>query len=234
MVPDCVRSWSHLGRVGDVYGFIRGHGGVFSDISGHEPDCWPDQLVLVLYSLMNLILLPLPGCLWRFWGVMDRVVSQMLAEIDGLNDSTQDLFIIGASNRPDLIDPALLRPGRFDKLLYVGVNSEATYRERVLKALTRKFKLHEDVLLYEIAKKCPPNFTGADMYALCADAWFHAAKRKVLVADSDSTDSPDHPDSIVVEYEDFLKVLGELSPSLSMVELRKYELLRDQFQGSSR
>lgn len=55
---------------------------------------------------------------------------QMLAEIDGLNDSSQDLFIIGASNRPDLIDPALLRPGRFDKLLYVGVNSEASYRER--------------------------------------------------------------------------------------------------------
>lgn len=50
---------------------------------------------------------------------------------------------------------------------------------RVLKALTRKFKLHEDVSLYSIAKKCPPNFTGADMYALCADAWFHAAKRKV-------------------------------------------------------
>ncbi|KAL2540525.1 Peroxisome biogenesis protein 6 [Abeliophyllum distichum] len=179
-------------------------------------------------------LAPARGASGDSGGVMDRVVSQMLAEIDGLNDSTQDLFIIGASNRPDLIDPALLRPGRFDKLLYVGVNSEATYRERVLKALTRKFKLHEDVLLYEIAKKCPPNFTGADMYALCADAWFHAAKRKVLVADSDSTDSPDHPDSIVVEYEDFLKVLGELSPSLSMAELRKYELLRDQFQGASR
>lgn len=53
---------------------------------------------------------------------------------------------------------------------------------RVLKALTRKFKLHENVSLFSIAKKCPPNFTGADMYALCADAWFHAAKRKVLIA----------------------------------------------------
>ena len=50
---------------------------------------------------------------------------------------------------------------------------------RVLKALTRKFKLHQDISLYSIAKKCPPNFTGADMYALCADAWFNAAKRKV-------------------------------------------------------
>lgn len=117
----------------------------------------------------------------------------------------QDLFIIGASNRPDLIDPALLRPGRFDKLLYVGVNSEVSYRERythiyslcsicidfkgiqplafgrILEARTRKFKLHENVSLYKIAQKCPPNFTGADIYALCADAWFHAAKRKVNI-----------------------------------------------------
>lgn len=46
-------------------------------------------------------------------------------------------------------------------------------------ALARKFKLHENVSLLSVAKKCPPNFTGADMYALCADAWFHAAKLKV-------------------------------------------------------
>ncbi|XP_073292161.1 peroxisomal ATPase PEX6 isoform X2 [Primulina huaijiensis] len=178
-------------------------------------------------------LAPARGASGDSGGVMDRVVSQMLAEIDGLNDSSQDLFIIGASNRPDLIDPALLRPGRFDKLLYVGVNSEASYRERVLKALTRKFKLHEHVSLYEIAQKCPPNFTGADMYALCADAWFRAAKNKALSADSKSS-LDDLSDSIVVEYEDFIEVLRELSPSLSMAELKKYELLRDQFQGPSR
>ncbi|KGN44900.1 peroxisome biogenesis protein 6 [Cucumis sativus] len=166
-------------------------------------------------------------------GVMDRVVSQMLAEIDGLNDSSQDLFIIGASNRPDLIDPALLRPGRFDKLLYVGVNSEASYRERVVKALTRKFKLHENISLLSIAKKCPPNFTGADMYALCADAWFHAAKRKVISSDSSSSiDGQD--DTVIVEHDDFVEVLKELSPSLSMAELKKYEQLRDQFEGAAK
>eukprot|EP00257_Ricinus_communis_P017265 XP_015575666.1 LOW QUALITY PROTEIN: peroxisome biogenesis protein 6 [Ricinus communis] len=179
-------------------------------------------------------LAPARGASGDSGGVMDRVVSQMLAEIDGLNDSTQDLFIIGASNRPDLIDPALLRPGRFDKLLYVGVNSDASYRERVLKALTRKFTLHQDVSLYSIAKKCPLNFTGADMYALCADAWFHAAKRKVLTSDSESASLVDQPDSVIVEFDDFKKVLSELSPSLSMAELKKYELLRDQFEGSSK
>ncbi|KAK1559426.1 hypothetical protein Q3G72_014366 [Acer saccharum] len=173
-------------------------------------------------------LAPARGASGDSGGVMDRVVSQMLAEIDGLNDSTQDLFIIGASNRPDLIDTALLRPGRFDKLLYVGVNSDASYRERVLKALTRKFKLHENVSLYSIAKKCPPNFTGADMYALCADAWFHAAKRKVLNSDSDSNSDSnssciDQVDSVVVENGDFVKVLGELSPSLSLAELKNLQ-----------
>ncbi|KAK4351689.1 hypothetical protein RND71_031002 [Anisodus tanguticus] len=204
----------------------------FLSVKGPEPDLLdhvsfsPDQLDHVSFSSMNLTLLLQPGVLLE--------TPEMLAEIDGLNDSTQDMFIIGASNRPDLIDPALLRPGRFDKLLYVGVNSEASYRERVLKALTRKFKLKEDISLFSIAKRCPPNFTGADMYALCADAWFHAAKRKELASGSDSTGSDDQDDSIVVEYEDFLKVLGEISPSLSMAELKKYELLREQFEGSSR
>ncbi|CAM8982181.1 unnamed protein product [Rhodiola kirilowii] len=76
-------------------------------------------------------LAPARGASGDSGGVMDRVVSQMLAEIDGLSDSSQDLFIIGASNRHGLIVPALLRPCRFDKLLYVGVNSEASYRERL-------------------------------------------------------------------------------------------------------
>ncbi|CAH9098755.1 unnamed protein product [Cuscuta epithymum] len=179
-------------------------------------------------------LAPARGASGDSGGVMDRVVSQMLAEIDGLNDSTQDLFIIGASNRPDLIDTALLRPGRFDKLLYVGVNSEASYRERVLKALTRKFKMHEDVSLLSIAKKCPPNFTGADMYALCADAWFLAAKRKALATGpDDSTGSSNTQGTIIVEHDDFLKVLEDLSPSLSMAELKKYDALREQFEGGS-
>ncbi|CAF2052268.1 unnamed protein product [Brassica napus] len=148
-------------------------------------------------------LAPARGASGDSGGVMDRVVSQMLAEIDGLSDSSQDLFIIGASNRPDLIDPALLRPGRFDKLLYVGVNADASYRERVLKALTRKFKLSEDVSLYLVAKKCPSTFTGADMYALCADAWFQAAKRKAMVS------FPFHKDQLLSPLSDDLIQLGK-------------------------
>jgi peroxin-6 len=179
-------------------------------------------------------LAPARGASGDSGGVMDRVVSQMLAEIDGLNDKSQDLFIIGASNRPDLIDPALLRPGRFDKLLYVGVSSDATYRERVLAALTRKFTLDKNVSLVGIARRCPVNFTGADMYALCADAWLQATKRKVAQRDkfTGSSDIKEADDNIVVvKQDDFFKALGELTPSLSRAELDRYERLRIQFEG---
>ena len=67
----------------------------------------------------------------------NRVVSQLLAELDGLKKS-RDVFVIGATNRPDLLDPALLRPGRFDKLLYLGISKEKEDRLKIMKALTRK------------------------------------------------------------------------------------------------
>uniref|UniRef100_A0A8B9MR69 Peroxisomal ATPase PEX6 n=1 Tax=Accipiter nisus TaxID=211598 RepID=A0A8B9MR69_9AVES len=111
-------------------------------------------------------------------GVMDRVVSQLLAELDGLH-STRDVFVIGATNRPDLLDSALLRPGRFDKLVYVGINEDRESQLQVLSAITRKFKLDQSVNLTTILEKCPAQLTGADIYALCSDAMMCAVKRKV-------------------------------------------------------
>lgn len=70
-------------------------------------------------------------------GVMDRIVSQLLAELDGLQ-SNRDLFVIGATNRPDLIDPSLLRPGRFDKLVFAGLSESPEHRLQVLKAALKK------------------------------------------------------------------------------------------------
>jgi len=68
---------------------------------------------------------------------MDRIVSQLLAELDGVNRGG-DVFIIGATNRPDLIDPALLRPGRFDKLIYLSVPLDNESQLPIIRALTRK------------------------------------------------------------------------------------------------
>ena len=74
-------------------------------------------------------------------GVMDRIVSQLLAELDGMSDGEEGgggVFVIGATNRPDLLDQALLRPGRFDKMLYLGISDTHDKQRTILEALTRK------------------------------------------------------------------------------------------------
>lgn len=74
-------------------------------------------------------------------GVMDRIVSQLLAELDGMSDGEDGgggVFVIGATNRPDLLDAALLRPGRFDKMLYLGVSDTHEKQLTIMEALTRK------------------------------------------------------------------------------------------------
>jgi peroxin-6 len=123
-------------------------------------------------------------------GVMDRIVSQLLAELDGIASSSTaggggsgDVFVIGATNRPDLLDPALLRPGRFDRLLYLGVSDTDEGQLRILEALTRKFRLDPALDLSRVASACPFNFTGADFYALCADALLNAMSRKAQEID---------------------------------------------------
>jgi peroxin-6 len=123
-------------------------------------------------------------------GVMDRIVSQLLAELDGMSsgDGASDVFVIGATNRPDLLDPALLRPGRFDRMLYLAVSQTHLEQLNILQALTRKFKLDEDVGdLQVIAEQCPMNLTGADFYALCSDAMLKSMTRKAEWIDKQVT-----------------------------------------------
>lgn len=90
----------------------------------------------------------------------ERVVNTILAEMDGLEE-LQSVVVIGATNRPNLIDPALLRPGRFDELIYVGV-PDAAGRERILKIQTEKMPLDKDVDLAAIAARTE-RYTGADL-----------------------------------------------------------------------
>ncbi|XP_005103774.1 peroxisome assembly factor 2 [Aplysia californica] len=159
-------------------------------------------------------------------GVMDRVVSQLLAELDGLHQS-YDVFIIGATNRPDLLDPALLRPGRFDKLLYLGVSGDSSAQLNILQALTRKFDMAPDLNLNSVADECPPNLTGADLYALCADALLNAMRTKIERLEAGSKEDESR---LVVSQEDFLAALKTLVPSVSLEELQKYEQIRHSFQ----
>ncbi|XP_064302598.1 peroxisome biogenesis factor 6 isoform X3 [Phalacrocorax carbo] len=158
-------------------------------------------------------------------GVMDRVVSQLLAELDGLH-STGEVFVIGATNRPDLLDPALLRPGRFDKLVYVGINEDRESQLQVLSAVTRKFKLDPSVNLTAILEKCPAQLTGADIYALCSDAMMCALKRKVeWIEEGLDTESS----ALILTMEDFLQAAARLQPSVSEQELLRYRLIQQKF-----
>ncbi|GFS08952.1 peroxisome assembly factor 2 [Elysia marginata] len=160
-------------------------------------------------------------------GVMDRIVSQLLAELDGLHQS-HDVFVIGATNRPDLLDPALLRPGRFDKLLYLGVCKDSKAQLSILEAQTKKFKLEKDLDLMNVAEKCPKNLTGADLYALCADAMLNCMRRKITGLESGADTEEGN---LEVSEQDFDDALRVLVPSVSKEELEKYAQIRASFQS---
>lgn len=187
-------------------------------------------------------------------GVMDRIVSQLLAELDGMSggdDGGGGVFVIGATNRPDLLDQALLRPGRFDKMLYLGVSDTNEKQQTILEALTRKFTLHPSVSLASVAQKLPFTYTGADFYALCSDAMLKAVTRQATAVDAKirainadaATKTPistayyfDHyatPEDIavMVTEPDFLAANDELIPSVSAGELAHYERVRATFEG---
>ncbi|OWP01409.1 peroxisomal bioproteinsis factor [Marssonina coronariae] len=188
-------------------------------------------------------------------GVMDRIVSQLLAELDGMSDGEDGgggVFVIGATNRPDLLDAALLRPGRFDKMLYLGVSDTHEKQLTIMEALTRKFTLHPTLSLPRIASRLPFTYTGADFYALCSDAMLKAVTRQASLVDSKVAQinsfntlsgKPkistayffDHHASkedvaVMVTEEDFVDAEKELIPSVSAKELEHYGTVRAQFE----
>ncbi|EPS97368.1 hypothetical protein FOMPIDRAFT_79362 [Fomitopsis schrenkii] len=187
-------------------------------------------------------------------GVMDRIVSQLLAELDGLSGGKAgaDVFVIGATNRPDLLDPALLRPGRFDRMLYLGVSNTHAAQLNILQALTRKFRLHPALSLEDIAEQCPFHYTGADFYALCADALLKAMSRKAEELEATiaklnaQPPDPRHAYPLTPQYylaeiatpaemevlvmqQDFEAALNELVPSVSQAEMDHYARIQQRF-----
>ncbi|KAH3898665.1 related to Peroxisomal biogenesis factor 6 [Saccharomycodes ludwigii] len=186
-------------------------------------------------------------------GVMDRIVSQLLAELDGANGDGGGVFVVGATNRPDLLDEALLRPGRFDKLLYLGISDTNEKQCNIIKALTRKFAISEDTDLLEVAANCPFTYTGADFYALCSDAMLNAMTRvakdidlkldKYNKEENDNVKKPvslkfwfdnvanDYDIKVVVTMEDFIKAQKNLKPSVSAEELEHYLKIRANFEN---
>lgn len=155
-------------------------------------------------------------------GVMDRIVSALLAELDGVSSSA-DVFVLAATNRPDLIDPALLRPGRFEKLVFLGVCEDRAGQVKILQAVTSKIPLGADVSLDQVAELLPLTLTGADLYALCTDALYNALHRitcKIAAGEIDKDEA-----SVSVGEEDLAVAASHLIPSVTPSELAHYKAL---------
>lgn len=106
----------------------------------------------------------------------DRVINQILSEIDGIS-GTKTLFIIGATNRPDILDPGIMRPGRLDQLIYIPLPDEPS-RVSIFKSNLRKSPVHENVNINEIAK-ITDGYSGADIAEICQRAAKYAIKESI-------------------------------------------------------
>ncbi|KAI9188210.1 Ribosome biogenesis ATPase rix7 [Blastocladiella emersonii ATCC 22665] len=159
-----------------------------------------------------------------------RVVNTLLTELDGL-DSRRAVYIIAATNRPDILDPAMLRPGRLDKLLHVRLPQPAE-RVEILATMTRKTPLHPDVDLRAVAldNRCD-GFSGADLSALVREASVDALREYLAAGGGTDGAGPDYP--LLVGPRHFDNALENVAPSVSRAELRQYEKLDATF-GAAR
>ncbi|GBE20506.1 ATP-dependent zinc metalloprotease FtsH [archaeon BMS3Abin17] len=149
--------------------------------------------------------------------VTERVLNQMLAEMDGLED-LKDILVIGATNRPDMLDPGLLRPGRFDKILLVGAPEEKG-RENILRIHTKNMPLTKDVSITDLAKKTV-GYTGADMEALVREAALLALRENM--------------DAKQVRKKHFEEALKKVKPSVSKPTIEVYKKIEDNFLKSAK
>lgn len=147
---------------------------------------------------------------------------RLLIQIDGLGSSPnkEDLIIVmGATNRPDLLDPALLRPGRFEKLCYIGISSSSEGILHVLQACSRKMRFDDDVSLEAIAESCAGQpYTGADLYGICAEAWTRAVVREIQ-----KSSRPVDVKKIIVTIQDMEAALAKIKPSLTEEDVAMYQ-----------
>lgn len=177
----------------------------------------------------------------------ERLVNQLLTEMDGI-DGRQGVYLIAATNRPDIIDPALLRPGRLDKMLYVPL-PPAEGRVSILKTLTRHTPLSSDVELERIGMSPSlDGFSGADLAALVREACVAALKASfknlehndtnttgAAIRESDmdlqNTSSALRPTAYVTPQH-FEMALQNVQPSVSKKDQRMYDALRLKLRSS--
>ncbi|MGB0005158.1 MAG: CDC48 family AAA ATPase [Nitrososphaeraceae archaeon] len=156
--------------------------------------------------------------------VTERVISQLLTELDGLEILT-NVVVIAATNRPDIIDPALLRPGRFDRLLYVPPPDKES-RMHVLKIHTKKKPLADDVKIDVLADQTE-GYTGADIAAL-ASAAVMLALREHVAKYKDPKEAERTKEELKIHMSHFEEAMKKIRP-LSKQEIDMYKNVSEQF-----
>jgi transitional endoplasmic reticulum ATPase len=146
--------------------------------------------------------------------VSERVVNQLLTELDGLEEMG-NVMVIGATNRPDMIDPALLRSGRFDRLVFIG-EPEQEGREQILKIHTRNSPLAPDVSLREIAE-ITDGYVGSDLESIAREA--------AMVALREDEEAEE------VEMRHFRQAMENVRPTITDDIMDYYEQIEEQFKG---
>jgi transitional endoplasmic reticulum ATPase len=158
-------------------------------------------------------------------GVGERMVSQLLTELDGI-EALEDVVVIATSNRPDLIDSALLRPGRLDRHVHVPVPDEAA-RRKIFAVHTRDKPLADEVDLEELAAKTE-NYVGADIEAVAREAAMDASREfvnSVTPAEIDDT-----VDNVRLTMDHFEHALDEVTPSVDEEAKERYEEIEAEFE----
>ncbi len=149
--------------------------------------------------------------------VTERVLNQLLAEMDGLEEM-KDILVIGATNRPDMLDTALLRPGRFDKILLVNAPEEDG-RSNILKIHTKNMPLAKDVSLKDFAKRTI-GYTGADLESLTREAALLALREDI--------------NSDKVKKKHFEEAFKKIKPSVSKPTIEVYKKIEEDFLKSAK
>ena len=149
--------------------------------------------------------------------VSEHVLNQILSEMDGIEDNN-DIVIIGATNRPDMLDPAILRPGRFDRILLVGPTDKKG-RLEIFKIHTKNMPLAKDVDITELAEKTE-GYVGSDIEGLCREAAM-LALRKDIKADK-------------VNLANFEDAMGKVKPSVTKSDIERYKKVEENYLRSAK
>ena len=131
--------------------------------------------------------------------------------------------IIASTNRPDLVDTALLRPGRFDKMIYIGLPITPEEKYKVLQSLTKKMNVSENTLK-EVSKLCPKLFSGADLASLCTETYSIVFKEYMNKKNFVET-------NLDIKLEHFEIALQLIKPSITQQDINNYEKLKEDYKA---